>query len=235
MSETKRPFLTARWLNLLLVTWKVPDALLISRVPQGLDLDRYDGSALVSLVAFDFVDTRIGRVRWPGLTNFPELNLRFYVRGADRRGVCFIREYVPNLILASVARLLYNAPYRSARYRREGTSHVIHWGGRQHRIGWSVSGNLATPEPTSTAHFLKEHSWGFGRTRKGKTLFYRVDHPTWRTWPEVKIDIDFNPAVLYGQEWALLASLTPWSVIAAEGSEVAVYPPVESPLPIRLD
>src|SRR4051812_21154653 len=48
-----RPFLTARWSNLFLATYPVPDELLSPRLPPGLDLDRRDGSAFVSLVAFD--------------------------------------------------------------------------------------------------------------------------------------------------------------------------------------
>src|SRR4051812_2159224 len=88
------PFLTARWSNLCLLTYAVPRALLTPRLPPGLELDtrpgladgptadRFapDGPAFVSLVAFDFLDTRVLGVPWPGYRNFPEINLRFYVR-----------------------------------------------------------------------------------------------------------------------------------------------------------
>ena len=50
---TRRPFLRARWLDLLLVTYAVPDDVLTSRLPVGLELDRWQGHALISLVAFD--------------------------------------------------------------------------------------------------------------------------------------------------------------------------------------
>jgi len=60
----------------------------------------------VSLVAFDVRDTRVRGVAWPGLRDFPEVNLRFYVREGDRRGVVFIRELVPSRAVALVARLL---------------------------------------------------------------------------------------------------------------------------------
>src|SRR5882672_8618368 len=87
-------FLTARWTNLFLATYAVPQELLRPRLPPGLDLDLRDGQAFVSLVAFDFLDTRVLGVPWPGYRNFPELNLRFYVRHGERRGVVFVREYV---------------------------------------------------------------------------------------------------------------------------------------------
>src|SRR5687768_16265250 len=153
-----KPFLAARWEDLLLVTWRVPDELLAPHLPRGLELDRHEGSALVSLVAFDFHDTRVFGVRWPGFTDFPELNLRFYVRHGARRGVCFLREYVASSLVAMGARLLYNEPYRAVPYRKDGATHVLRVAGRDHRIGWARRGALTTPDPGSLAHFLKEHS-----------------------------------------------------------------------------
>src|SRR2546429_431786 len=90
-----RPFLTGRWTNLFLASFAVPDELLLRRLPPGLELDRYHGRAFVSLVAFDFLDTRVFAIPWPGYRNFPEVNLRFYVRHGEQRGVVFIRELVP--------------------------------------------------------------------------------------------------------------------------------------------
>src|SRR6516225_5763311 len=109
-----RPFLTARWTNLVLATYAVPPELLRPRLPLGLDLDLREGQAFVSLVAFDFRDTRVLGVPWPGYRNFPEINLRFYVRRGDERGVVFLREFVPKRLVAWLARLLYNEPYLAA-------------------------------------------------------------------------------------------------------------------------
>ncbi|HTG49386.1 MAG TPA: DUF2071 domain-containing protein, partial [Gemmatimonadales bacterium] len=74
----------------------MPDEALAPHLPPGLALDRWEGHAFVSLVAFDFLDTRVGGIPWPGFTAFPEVNLRFYVREGDRRGVVFIAELVPS-------------------------------------------------------------------------------------------------------------------------------------------
>src|SRR5687767_12444576 len=59
-----RPFLTAQWRNLGLITFDVDPALLQSHVPPGCELDLRDGRAFVSFVMFDFLDTRVGGVRW---------------------------------------------------------------------------------------------------------------------------------------------------------------------------
>lgn len=225
MSES--PFLTARWQDLLLVTYKVPDALLAPRLPPGITLERWEGSALVSLVAFDFLDTRVLGVPWPGFVDFPELNLRFYVRdeAAGRRGVCFVREYVPSHLVSMIARALYNEPYQGADYTRDGADHVLVVGGREHRIGSVRSGEPSTPPADGLQHFLKEHEWGYGVTRGGARLTYRVEHPVWRTWPTVEARLDVDFGLLYGEEWAFLNEAEPMSVVSAEGSAIAVYKP----------
>lgn len=220
----RRPFLRARWVDLLLLTYAVPDELLAPHVPRGLALDRWDGQALVSLVAFDFVDTRVWGLPWPGFVHFPELNLRFYVRDGDRRGVCFLREYVPSRFVSWLARTLYNEPYRGVPYRKDGDAHVLRVGDREHRIAWTRTGALETPPETSLAHFLKEHAWGFGARRNGEPTTYRVDHPVWRTWPTVTPTLDLDFGMLYGAPFAVLDGATPLSAVAAEGSAVAVYP-----------
>lgn len=110
-----RPFLTAAWRNLILANYRTPDDLLRPHLPPGTELDRRDGSAWASLVGFQFHDTRVLGVSWPGYRHFPEWNLRFYVRHNGERGVCFVREFVPQRFVATVARVLYNEPYRTAR------------------------------------------------------------------------------------------------------------------------
>src|SRR3954454_24851413 len=109
-----RPFLTAKWHNLFLATYAVPPATLEKRLPPGLTLDLREGNAFVSLVGFEFLDTRVMGVGCPGYRNFGELNLRFYVRLGEERGVVFVREFVPQRLIAWIARYLYNEPYVAA-------------------------------------------------------------------------------------------------------------------------
>ncbi|MBX3404033.1 MAG: DUF2071 domain-containing protein [Phycisphaeraceae bacterium] len=121
-----RPFLTARWRSLAIVTYAVDPARLTPFLPRGkgFTLDTRDDladrggprgeSAMVSLVAFEFLDTRVFGIRWPTLVNFPEINLRFYVRRGDQRGVMFLREIVPRAAISFVARRFYGEPYVTA-------------------------------------------------------------------------------------------------------------------------
>ncbi len=110
-------FLTARWERLFLLTFAVEPAVLLPYLPQDLELDTIEGKAFLSFVAFDFLDTRLKGVPIPFHTNFPEINLRFYVRKGRKRGVAFIREFVPKFWIAQTARTIYHEPYQKISMR----------------------------------------------------------------------------------------------------------------------
>lgn len=225
------PFLTARWSNLILITYAVPPELLHPYLPDGIELDTRDGRSFASLVAFDFEDTRVLGVPWPGFRTFAEMNLRFYVRRGDQRGVVFVREIVPQWLVATIANVVYNEPYvaaplRSA-WRRTGDTltveHQLRWNKRIHRV--SATGSAATlrPPQDSAEHFFKEHEWGFGRTRAGKTISYRVEHPHWDVYPVLDWSVDLDWAAVYGPQWGFLAQAQPYSTVFAVGSPIKVF------------
>jgi hypothetical protein len=227
-----RPFLTARWSNVFLATFVVPRDLLAPHLPAGLELDTRDGEAFASLVAFDFLDTRVLGIPWPGFRSFPELNLRFYVRRQEERGVVFVRELVPNRLVAWMARTLYNEPYvaapMSSTVREDADTlqveHRLYFGGRTHTMRVVASKPAYLPAATSAEAFFKEHHWGYGKTRNGRTLRYYVWHPVWSVYPVREAHIDLDWASVYGPRWASMQGAGPVSTVLAAGSEVAVYP-----------
>jgi uncharacterized protein YqjF (DUF2071 family) len=218
-----------------LATFVVPPERVLASVPPGLELDTRGGQAFVSLVWFDFSEVYVLGVPWPGFRSFPEMNLRFYVRRGKERGVVFVRELVPQPIVAWIARRVYNEPYLAAPMvstvtRRPDCIRVEHrldFAGRAHSM--SVVGDLPlqVPDPASTATFFKEHHWGYGIDRKGRTLRYRVEHPVWAVYPVREFHIDLDWGLVYGPEWAVMQTAKPVSTILAEGSPIAVYPRVE--------
>ncbi len=214
----------------MLFNFAVPDEMLLPHLPTGVELDRYQGSAYVSLVAFDFLKTKVLGVSWPGHTNFAEINLRFYVRHNGVRGVVFIREIVPQYLTAWMARLLYNEPYVTAPI--ESTcSRDRDQINKEYNLAWhdkQVMTVVAKPDPfmpdaSSREHFFKEHEWGFGSSRFGTTTVYRVEHPCWRIFPIVSAHLAFDFAAVYGPKWAKLSERTADSVVFAEGSVIQVF------------
>ncbi len=232
--QRRRSFLTAEWKDLILVTYEVEPAVLEHRLTPNLELDTIDGRAFVSLVAFDFLETAVLGIKWPGFVNFPEINLRFYVRekNGGRRGVMFVRELVPSRLVAWIARAIYNEPYsatwmRSSKLVSDDTVTITHdwkWRGESQRLVAVSDGEATMPADDSTEHFFKEHQWGFGVTRSGRALEYEVNHPHWKVHNirDLELDVDFGS--LYGEEFAALNDAEPYSVVHAVGSEISVSP-----------
>lgn len=229
-------FLAAKWHNLINLTYRVPVEKLQPFVPRGVELDLFEGHAHLSLVAFDFVDTKVKNIKIPFHVNFPEINLRFYVKSGEKRGVVFIKELVPKHCIAFVAKRFYNEPYASFPMESEteafanGELKVTHklWKAKNKYTIEVVAGkDIETPGPETAAHFFKEHDIGFGTDRKGETLCYAVSHPIWetRTLQSWKLKFDFG--AVYGKEWEFLNDMEPTFPLFALGSAIKVYHPFQ--------
>lgn len=227
-----RVFLTAEWRNLILITYKIPQEILTPHLPAGLELDTIEGNAFASLVAFDFINTRVKGRRIPFHINFPEINLRFYVKEKEtgRRGVVFIREFVPRFFISLIANRIYNEPYRSIKMKSAisvndavQVRHNIKYKRREFFVTAEGKNEPYIPGEDSKEHFFKEHSWGYGVNRRGETLVYRVEHPEWKVYPLITCDNNFDFSFLYGAKWSFLNGAEPYSVMLAEGSGIKVY------------
>jgi hypothetical protein len=236
----RRPLLSAEWRDLVMLNFVVDEAVLEPLVPFGTELDRWRDRALVSVVGFRFTDTRVLGTAIPFHRDFPEVNLRFYVRrrlpdGEVRRGVVFVRELVPRLAVALVARWAYNEPYRAVPMRSTAPdarvdapgSITYKWraGKRWQRVGATPVGTPLVPEPASEAAFITEHYWGYTRQRDGSTKEYQVAHPVWCVWEAGHPDLDADVADVYGAPFVPALSRPPASALIAEGSPVLVYAP----------
>jgi uncharacterized protein YqjF (DUF2071 family) len=221
-----RPFLTAAWRDLAMLNWEVDPAVLRGRVPAGTELDSWNGRTWVSVVGFLFLDTRIAGLPVPGHRDFEEINLRFYVRRGEKRGVTFVKEIVPKRAIAWVARTLYNEPYVRHRTAHRVTPQRVEY--RWRRAVWesvaaSRSGAPSPLAPGSHEEFIAEHYWGYCAQRGGGTLEYRVEHPPWRVWTASDAAIDLDGRTLYGEEFAFLNRRPPDTAFVAEGSPVSVW------------
>lgn len=233
----RRPFLTARWESLVLLNYACPSEVLDPLVPRGTELDAWNGQTLVSLVGFVFDQTRVRGWSIPFHRRFVEVNLRFYVRrrlpdGTVRRAVVFVRELVPRLAIATVARLLYNEPYvavpMSSRVSLDAIAGgSVEYGWRHHgttyTVGATVVGRARPLEAGSEAEFITEHYWGYTRQRDGGTLEYEVAHARWDVWAATRAHFHGPASTLYGPTFAAVLAAEPQSAFVALGSDVAVY------------
>lgn len=219
--------------------YAIDPAALAPLVPRGTVLDLWNGQALVSLVAFMFVRTRVLRLAIPWHCNFEELNLRFYVRheskcGESRRGVVFIKEIVPRWAIATVARVLYGENYVSMpmRHNLELAGSTLRLGGAA-EYGWRLNGRWNTLRAVtdgvaapaiigSEEEFITEHYWGYARQRDGGCCQYAVEHPRWNVWRVREPFLDCDAAALYGPAFGEALARPPRSAFVADGSDIAV-------------
>ena len=81
---------TQRWNDLLFAHWPIAPEAMRPLVPPELSLDLFDGLAWIAVTPFHMSGVR---ARWlpllPGLSAFPELNVRTYVTYGGKAGVYF--------------------------------------------------------------------------------------------------------------------------------------------------
>jgi uncharacterized protein YqjF (DUF2071 family) len=216
-----------------MLNYEVEPGLLQPRVPPGTELDSWHGRTFASVVAFRFLNTRLFGLAVPLHRDFDEVNLRFYVRrrAADgwRRGVVVVREFVPRLALAAVARLVYGEPYTAVPMRHSVETERGHvryewlYEGQWCALETSFGGQARLPEEGSLEAFLVEHYWGYTSRRGGGSSEYRVEHPPWRLWAGASASLQCDVASLYGPEFVAPLSGSPATAFVADGSAVTVH------------
>jgi hypothetical protein len=216
--------------------YAVEPELLAEYLPRGLEFDLFEGRCYVSLVAFLFDKVRVKGCGVPFHKSFEEVNLRFYVRRTEaddtqRRGVVFIREFVPRVAIASIAKRVYEEPYIAIPTRHSWTSSEqalaveYGWkcGGRWHSLSATAFPEAQAIVSGSKEEFITEHYWGYTKRSDGSTSAYQVQHPRWETYRLQTYEIAADFGTLYGPNFAFLNEQMVASVLLAEGSRVSVY------------
>lgn len=225
-----RTFLSAEWRKLIMANYVVDPALLQPWLPAGTEHDLYEGRCYVTLAGFMFLNTRMaGAFGIPYHRHFEEVNLRFYVKREDRRGVVFISEIVPLPAVSTVARLFYGEPYRSMpmshRWQESEQERLVEYRWKHRR--WNTLQAKAALQPVPVAagseeEFIFEHYWGYTARGTRRTSQYEVIHPRWEVYPLTDYTVDVAFRTLYGPGFAFLEDRDPDSIFLSEGSPVTV-------------
>lgn len=233
----KRKFLTAEWRNLIMANYIVDPSLLTSYIPPRTELDTWNNNCYVSLVGFMFLKTRVKKMQIPFHSNFPEVNLRFYVRYKQdnewKRGVVFVSEIVPRRAIAFVANTIFKERYSALpmkhkwqKKEQELLEVEYQWkkAGRWNRLAVTANAASVALQEGSEEEFITEHYWGYTKMNKNQLGEYEVYHPKWEIHPVIDYQVECDLGGLYGTEFSLLTPQKPASVFLAEGSAIEVYP-----------
>jgi uncharacterized protein YqjF (DUF2071 family) len=229
-----KPFLTGEWRNLLMANYEVDPASLKKFLPAHTEPDTFNGKHYASLVGFLFTNTRVQGWAFPFHKTFEEVNLRFYVRYKEntvwKRGVVFIKEIVPKMMISLVANAFYNEHYVTHRMKHSWTKTeeeiqvAYYWKIRSEWNFLQVTANLQAQPIVggSEEEFITEHYWGYTSIDNNSAGEYEVKHPKWRVHHVNEYKGNCNIRHLYGSEFVEALTAKPSSVFLAEGSAIEV-------------
>ena len=131
--------------------WPVPASELKALVPPKLELQEFDGTAWIGVVPFRMAGVmRRPLPDLPGVSAFPELNVRTYVVLDDKPGVWFLSLDAANRLAVWAARRFFHLPYYFADMSIAEREDGFHY--RSERRGAKF---VATYRPTSEPYFAR--------------------------------------------------------------------------------
>jgi hypothetical protein len=225
----RKPAGYQQWWDLLFVHWRVPAGMLAPLLPSELTLDTWGGSAWVGLVPFRMAGVR---PRWapalPGISAFPETNLRTYVhfRGRDP-GVWFFSLEAARWLAVQAARWGWHLPYYWAAMRVDRCDARIEYHSRRrehptpatlHAVA-EIGSPLGSAAPGTLEHFLIERYLLYSKSSHGLLHRGQVHHSPY----------PLHEARLLALEETLLAASgivppePPYHVLFSPGVRVEVF------------
>ena len=178
------------WHDLLFAHWPVDPGDLRPRLPPGAELDLFEGRAWVGVVPFRMSGIRArGLPPLPGLSAFPEINVRTYAVAGGRPGVLFLSLDAANRVAVAAARRFFHLPYWRARMscRPEGDG-VAYASVRAEGDGARPAEFRAAYRPTGAPyrapaggidHWLVERYCLFSTDGAGGALRTDIAHEPW--------------------------------------------------------
>jgi hypothetical protein len=181
------------WHDLLFAHWPVPEAALRPHIPARLSIDLFEAQAWLGVVPFRMSGVRLRATPpVPGLSAFPELNVRTYVVADGKPGVWFFSLDAGNAIAVAIARSWFHLPYFRARmscqerdgwieYRSERTHRGAPSGVLQCR--YRAVGAVSFASSGSLEHFLTERYCLYTADGQGRVMRGEIHHGPWTLQP----------------------------------------------------
>ena len=192
------------WRTLLFAHWPVAARWLEPHLPDGLELDRYEGQPWLSITPFEMTGVRLrGIPPLPGVSSFPELNVRTYVRMEAKPGIYFFSLDAGSAVAAAAARTTLQLPYRHAtmHIRRDGD--LVHYDCRRDspeaatfHARYRPLGDPFEARTGSLEEWLTERYCLYTRIA-GRWCRLEIDHPPWSLFAaDAWIDVNTMTAPL---------------------------------------
>jgi uncharacterized protein YqjF (DUF2071 family) len=177
------------WHELLFAHWPIAHEIIQNLLPGGLQVDTYNNQAWIAVVPFRMSGIRARFLPpLPGLSAFPELNVRTYVTIDDKPGVYFFSLEATNPVAVRVARKIFNLPYMDARMSIEKKDEKYHYSSFRTHKNENPAEFLGTykplspvfkSEPGSIEHWLTERYCLYSVDPENNVYRGNIHHQQW--------------------------------------------------------
>jgi uncharacterized protein len=175
------------WHDLLFAHWPVPAQDLQSLVPEPLQVGIYNGWAWLGIVPFHIRGLRArGLPPLPGLSAFPELNVRTYVTHQGKPGVWFFSLDAASTMAVWAARWSYHLPYFRADMTIGKAGETVFYFSRRRsslqpelRMWYRPNGPVFNARPGSLEHWLTERHCLYAADNAGRLYRAEIHHNPW--------------------------------------------------------
>lgn len=224
------PVMRQRWSGLLFLHWPIDPDLIAQRLPPGLHVDTFEGTAWLGVVPFFMERVRpAGLPPVPWLSWFLELNVRTYVHDDDGNpGVWFFSLDCNQPLAVEVARRFFHLPYEHATMQCEKSNDHIHYQSRRKSMGaLNAIYDYRLPTDSKEANFgtlewfLVERYLLFSANPSGKLFSGRVHHAPYKIAPGICESWSTEPLRLNGFP---IPSSPPPSILTANEVDVKIFP-----------
>ena len=227
MPERKHS-LNQNWKSLTFMHWEVSPDFLRKYLPDDLEIDLFEGKAYVGTIPF-----RMEKVRPRFLppisfiSNFPEFNIRTYVKKNGKSGVFFLTLDAQSHITCYYAPLAYSLPYRYAKCKFETNEEGgFIWQSKRKEDGVSLKGQSYSNGPILQAEKGSLEEFLFERYclyvyHEGKTCRAYTYHEPWK-FRVGEVEIIEN-TLTDSYDLGIKRILKPDLVYVSEGVEVLTW------------
>jgi uncharacterized protein YqjF (DUF2071 family) len=181
--------MTMSWLDLLFAHWSFPPEQIRALLPAGLELDTFEGRAWVGVVPFRMKHVGPRGLNWlPGVSAFPELNVRTYVVADGKPGVWFFSLDAASAVAVQAARTGFHLPYFRARMSCEERDGWIEYHSERRHPGapagefhacYRSVGPVYRSTPGTLEHWLTERYCLYAQDRGGRIRRGEIHHMQW--------------------------------------------------------
>ncbi|WP_378173305.1 YqjF family protein [Aquimarina sp. SS2-1] len=167
------------WNKVIFLHWKVDLDELKNFVPKELEIDTFEGSPWVSVVAFSMEKIRPKNLPYfDPISNFSEINIRTYIKTENKTGVYFLSIEGGKKLSCMIAEKISELPYRYSKMTRKSgiyTSTNEHYGDSL-KIDYKIGKEQNTK---STLDIWLTERYALFQDSKENINEYEIHHPEW--------------------------------------------------------